>query len=334
MIITPKGTPQGDIAAVQGKKAAPVARAIARFNEELAKQTPNPAQPPEAIEVAPEAPVEAAPVETTPIEAGQPDTIEAAPAETPKEEPKVDKPISAEYANLARKEKQIRARAQEMKAQEVALKAREDALKAKETQAPAVSADDLKARLAREPLSVLQELGIGWDELTNAALNQPSPDKVILQKMQAEIEQLKGLQNKTAKTFEEQQTQQYNQAVSQIRSEITNLVSVDANFETIRETGSEETVVELIKETFNKDGILMSVEDAARAVEEHLVEEYIKVARLSKIQQKLAPAPAPKTTVVDQKQPQTAKTLTNAMGTAQKLSAKDRAIAAFKGQLK
>jgi hypothetical protein len=106
-----------------------------------------------------------------------------------------------------------------------------------------------------------------------------------------------------------------------------------------------EAVVELIIENFNSTGVLMDVQEAAKQVEEHLVNEGLKFAQLGKVQSRLKPpvaaeppkqqAPAPKQQAVTV-QP---KTLSNSMPTApsKKTAERERiarAIAAFKGELK
>jgi hypothetical protein len=93
--------------------------------------------------------------------------------------------------------------------------------------------------------------------------------------------------------------------------------------------------VELIERTFKQYGVLLSVEDAAKQVEDYLVEEAFKLTKLKKIQQRLAPAQKPVEAKLEpQKQPQTLKTLTNAVSSSGRVSVRERAIAAFKGQLK
>jgi len=197
--------------------------------------------------------------------------------------------------------------------------------------------------LAQDPMGALSELGISYEQLTNAVLNQPSASDVAYQKLQAEIQALKDAQNQSATKFQEQQQQQYEAAVSQLRSEAQALVQADPAFETIKEMGMSDAVVELIKETYNQQGVLLDVSEAAEQVENHLIEEAMRFAKLKKVQTKLAPEPQPAeaTKLPLTKQPQQPmKTLTNAVtaqSRTQPLSAKERrerAILAFKGQLK
>lgn len=271
----------------------------------------------------------------------QSDSSEATPepakvaADAPKE---AETPLSTQYAVLARKEKALRSKVQELRAKEDALKAREEA--AKTASQPSIDESKYipKERLTQDTLAVLEEMGISYDQLTNLILNQPKLDpasQAALSQMKAEIKALRDAQDDARKGVQTQQEEAYKQAVNQIRLEAKQLVSSDpVAYEAIHLTNSVNDVVELIEETFKQDGVLLSVEDAAKEVEDYLAEEAFKLAKLKKIQQKLQPvAPAPKKQDVEKQQPQM-KTLTNAVGTQRKLSARERALLAFKGELK
>lgn len=247
--------------------------------------------------------------------------------------------LSSQYAVLARKEKALRLKAQELKAREDGYKAQEDAQRAKEAeyQQKFISRD----KLAQDPVSILNELGITYDQLTSLVLNSPKPEdqaqRVELQKLQDDIKTIKQAQEDAKNAYSEHQKTQYSQALNQIKNETKALVQNDANFETIKATNSIGDVVELIEKTFHKDGILLTVEEAAQAVEEELVERALKLSKLQKIQSRLNPAAqqqVQKPQVNQNSQQQTATTLTNAQSASRPMSVRERAIAAFKGQLK
>lgn len=279
--------------------------------------------------------------ETAPQEA----TPEDPAPETPAEKPQVDPALSRQFAQLARQEKAIRAQQQAIKAKEAVLAAREAELAAKMApQAPDLTNYIDKNRFKTDPLSVLEETGLSYDELTQQLINrQPTDPRVMntIQRLEAKIASLEE-QNKTAqKSQVESQQQAYNAAVKQIRMDAVSLVKNDPSFETIKATGSVGDVVELITETYNKDGILLTVEEAAQQVEDYLVEEATKLAKIDKIQKRLQAANSnkqPAATVKQQQpqktqaQPQTMKTLTNNTSSSRKLTAKERAILAFKGE--
>ncbi len=263
-----------------------------------------------------------------------------APTETSSADTKTsEEPISSQYAVLARKEKAIRQREQQLRAREAQIKAAEDAAKSA-PKSPTIDESKYvpKDRLTQDPFTVLNELGLNYDQLTELALNAPKPEQLaLMNEIKAMREEILNLKGETKKSFEDQQNLQRTQAVSQISNEVKRLVNNDPNFETVKATGSISDVVELIEKTFDEDGILLSVEDAAQQVEDYLIEEAIKIARLSKIQQRLQPkespaASAPQKTTTQPEQPQL-KTLTNAITSSRPLSAKERAILAFQGKL-
>lgn len=328
----------------------PVQRAVAKLEALQAAQSapvPNPTSvSPEEMGAlkAPSMPSEEIKTEEESEEVGQSDKIESSSSEEVVEETKAsNEPLSSQYAVLARKEKALRLRDQQLKQKEAALKAQEDALKTPSEPKFDSSKYISKEDLMRDPIRLLLESGLTYDQLTEAAMNGPRQEDIALtselKMLRDEIKALKGEQENTKKSFEEQQITQRKQAERQITNDVKRLVSNDANFETIRETDSVSDVVELITRTFDEDGILLTVEEAAQQVEDYLVEEALKISRINKIQQRLQPKVPNAPTAVAQKttaRPEQSqmKTLTNAVSTARPLSAKERAIAAFEGKLK
>jgi hypothetical protein len=336
--IEPKETPS-PVEGIMQARMSPRERAIAKLMDQQKAAAPAPQSNPVPN------PSSVSPEEMGALSVSQPkdpvkDLVQGQnnPSESPTEPKEViagkeEQPLSSRYADLARKERAIRAKAQEIKQREEAL-ARQEA--ERQTQAPKPGQPDLAERLKADPMSVLNELGISYDKLTEQALSLPSPEQQVIQELKAEIKRLSDAQEGTKKSFEEAQSNQYKQAVNQIRNEAKTLIESDEAFETIKSTESVEDVVELITKTFETEGVLLSVEEAAKAVEEHLVEEALKLARLKKIQQRLAPTPSAPKQEEPTKQPQAAqvKTLSNTMGASRPLTAKERAILAFKNELK
>lgn len=242
-------------------------------------------------------------------------------------------PLSSQYAQLARKEKALRAQAQSIKAREDALKLAE-APKAPQREeidpAKYISIEEFR----KSPFKYLQQTGVTYDQVTQEALNAPSPEAMqmmqTVEALKAEIQALKTDQEGTKKNYAEQQDAQYKQAVNQIRAEVKQLVFTNDAYEACKATNSVDDVVELIEKTFKEDGYLMSVEDATKQVEDYLEEEAYKLSQLKKIQARLKPKgqedPAAKEANQDPKQPQ--KTLSNAMSGSRQLTARERALAA------
>lgn len=351
--ISPKGTQtppnahqveQQDIRA--GRKPSARERALAAAYKDVPQASPSAEAPKPSLKLTPDpVPEPQAQSESTTSD-GQLHTPEAspaappevsspsAPAEAPKASEPAKEPLSSQYAQLARKERALRAKA-------IELKQREDAFKASQTpsQAPPATANGISLEeFKKNPWKVMQEAGISYDQVTKAALEAPSAEQEAVSQLQAKIAELETRLQDTDKTWkqtwEDNQKTQYNQAVNQIKNEVSSLVSSDPEFETIKATNSVQDVVELIEKTFQEDGILLSVHEASKQVEDYLTEEAYKLSQLKKIQNRLKPAPATvvaapaKTAVQDPKQQQPSKTLSNAMTGSRQMTARERAMAA------
>lgn len=265
--------------------------------------------------------------------------------DTPQPAPVKEPSVSSQFAALARREKALRAQAQQ---QDQAARAREASYVAKEAELQAklanyeqgyISKDKLKADL----LGTLTEQGLSYDDITQQFLNNQNPldprVQTLLQKQEAKIAALEAKLQQGDDQAKNSQAEQYQQAIKQITEDTKKLIFTDPEFELVKTTGSVKDVVELIERTFNKDGTLLTIEDAARQVEDYLTEEALKLSKTGKIQKRLqpvaqAPAPSAQQPQSTQKQPQPVKTLTNSISSSRQLSAKERAILAFKGELK
>lgn len=285
-------------------------------------------------------PTKVAPEEMSAITPTSQTDSNATPQTSATEVTPVNDPLSSQYAILAKKERAHRQRVQELQAQQNALKAEKDALAAKEVEYQSKYLP--KDRITSDPLGVLQEMGVTYEQLTQLILNSPNTpqgnqESFELRQLRDEIKLLKSSQDQVKKSIEDQQTQNYQQALNQIRSEAEQLVSSDPTYEVARHEQAVPAIVKLIEKTFQQDGILMTVEEAAIEVENYLTEKAIKNANLGKIRAKLQASQATSQKPVEQQssnQQQSMKTLTNAVNASRPLSRRDRAIAAMEGRLK
>lgn len=229
-----------------------------------------------------------------------------------------EKPVSTQFAALAKQERQIRKARMELKAQQEALKAQ---------QASYVSKDLLKT----DPLKALSEAGISYEKLTELQLSQvaPDPNQNLLNK----ISELEAKLASVDEKFIKRETQSYDAAINQIRNDVKLLVDSDDAYETIRATGETEEVVKLIEGIFKAEGNILSVEEAAKMIEEKLLDrklqEVEKLSKISKIKSRLSkPAETP-AEVTQPQQQQKQPTLSNSAAVARPLTARERAILAF-----
>lgn len=272
------------------------------------------------------------------------ESTEAKPAseatEAPKQPPEEGQPLSSQFAQLARKEKALRAREIEIKRLEQEYKAQQGVKITQPTIDTSKYVD--RAELEKNPFGVLAELGVSYEALTEMAANAPTSDQVAFNKtiaaLEAKIATLEKGQDEFKKLDVEREQNSYKTALETIRRDVTATVKSNEAYETVRLSGSEGDVVELIEKTFHNGmgadypkGTVLSVEEAAQIVENHLVEEAFNLVNKSKkLQSRLQPKPAETTA---QKQPEPPKqsqppmrTLTNSVGSSRQYSAKERAM--------
>lgn len=255
---------------------------------------------------------------------------------------------NSQLAIIQRKERAFRARVQQ---QEQALKTKE-ASWAQEKAALEKRLQELetgyipKSSLKQAAMEAFNSGELSYDEVTQDLMNPQDPRVTAkMSRLEKQVNDLQLKLDNAAKGAQEQSDVQYKAALKQIETDVRHLVKADPSFEMIKLTGSERDVVELIEETYKQDGYVMTSEEAAQQVEDYLVEEASKLARADKIKKRLAPvAPPVKKEEAQQssntqtpnrpQQPQQMKTLTNTNTGSRKLSSRERAILAFKGDLK
>lgn len=227
-------------------------------------------------------------------------------------------PLSPQFVALAKKEQAIRKARQELKAQQEAFERERANYVAKET-------------LQSDPLTLLNELGLTYDKLTELQLSQQNPDPN--QQTLEQLEKLKAQFEERLSSFDQKladrDKQAYDTAVNQIRKDVELLVESDPTFETIKASGEIGAVVELIERVFHKEGQILSVEDAAKLVEDALVEReserlnhLLKVSKLKSRLESLEKTQAEQKEVQQSPQP----TLSNTQSVNRPLTARERAI--------
>lgn len=244
---------------------------------------------------------------------------------------------------LARKEralsKQMRAFREERKAFEAEKSSRLDS-------------QSWKQKFMEDPGAV----GLTYEEIQNRYLTQPSPEQQREADLKREIEAVKKSQEELAQRTADSQKQAYDQALKQISREVSSLVEANKDFELVKAYEASDQVVSLIEETYKEEGVLLTTEEALREVEGYLMEQAQKILTLEKLKAKIQPpaetsapqaeekvgmsprssASSNKITITSSQTRPT--TLTHAMSQASTrpagtMTSRERAIAAFKGQL-
>jgi hypothetical protein len=186
------------------------------------------------------------------------------------------------------------------------------------------------ARLKSEPLQVLLDNGVTYDQLTQAILsNQESPDINALKS------ELKALKEGIDKRFVDNEAQAEKQVLMQMRMDAQKLVENSSEYELVKETHSVPLVMQLIERTYRASGEVLDVPDALKLVEDELFKDAQKIAKLKKMQSVLSPIPAQHIpSMQSQLRTSGMRTLTNRDTASVPMSPRARALAAFYGQLK
>jgi hypothetical protein len=241
-------------------------------------------------------------------------------ADTPPANPQMD--------SMARKERQLRKLQVDLQKQKQDL----------ESRAKSYETDYIpRSRLKEDPWSVLQAEGMDYDQLTQQLLQQPQDPAT--KALMSKIKQLEDKQSAAERAATENTQAQYTQALKQISNDVKLLIDSDPEFESVKSLGQSgiDAVTELIEQTFQADGYLMDHVEAAKKIEDYLVEEGYKMSQLKKVQARLKPVEAPKPAAPAKVNPSNRVTITQSMQTtpAKSNSASDRrarAMAAFLGK--
>lgn len=229
--------------------------------------------------------------------------------------PEATEPISPQLALLAKQRRALQVRQRE-------LETREKALREKESGSPSIDVAQLKA----EPLRILLENGVTYQQLADAVMASQNSGNPEVYALKAEIAALKqGIDQR----FTEEKTTQEKQILAEMQREASSLVEANENFELIKATRSVPQVMRLIERTYRETGEVLDISEACRLVEDELFKDAQKIVQAKKLQGQLPQAlqPQPRSQPV-------MRTLTNRDTASPVLSAKQRAIAAFYGQLK
>lgn len=222
-----------------------------------------------------------------------------------------NQPMSPQFAALARQRRALQ------------VKERELADREKAVQNPTPEKDSIPlARLKSDPLSVLLESGVTYEQLTEAILStQTNPDISNLKS------QVKTLEESFDQKLLERDQRAEKQALAEMRREAEQLV-VGEEYEMVRGTGSIPDVMSLIERTYRENGDILDVREALQLIEDELFSEAQKMVGFKKVQSQFQPAQP------DMQRAVGMRTLTNKDTASVPMSPRARALAAFSGTLK
>jgi hypothetical protein len=207
---------------------------------------------------------------TESAKSGQVNTIASNDSSAESQNPSVESvTLSPAAAALARKEQKFRQQQQELKAKEQELEADRAAI---------AEYKALKAKLAAKDYSDVEKL-VDYSDYSNYLIekgNVNTPEQEEIKRLSAKLDDID-------KAQKDDVSKRFDAAVNERRSAVKQLVGSDAAFSTIKELKAEEAVVTHILDTWEHDSVDLTVEQAAKEVEDLLLEKATKWSQVSKI---------------------------------------------------
>ena len=198
--------------------------------------------------------------------------------------------FASKFAALSRKEKALRDREADYESKFEEMERRLAEYEA-QSQEPEVDWEQL---LRRDPLRALEEAGLGYDKLTELALNDGklTPD-MQMAAMREEIERdyrrkFEDLEERLHAKEEAEAEEYYNSVQENFQYEIGNFINENnETYELINASEADTLVYDVIEEHYNETGRILDLKDAADAVESYLEEEAGKLMKLKKLSGRL-----------------------------------------------
>lgn len=223
-------------------------------------------------------------------------------------------PLSPQFAALAKQKRALQVKERE-------LLNREKALSGSSGQTDSIAL----ARLKSEPLDVLLEAGVTYEQLTEAILNNQGNSEI--NSLKAELKALKeGVDNK----FVDRDLQAEKQVLAEMRREAEQLARNGEEFELVNGMGAVDKVMDLIERTYRASGEVLDTREALQLVEDELFKDTQKLTTFKKVQSQFNP-PA---RVPQMQQAQGMRTLSNRDTASVPMTNKQRAIAVMQGTYK
>jgi len=222
-----------------------------------------------------------------------------------------DNDFSRQFAALTRKDKEhresVKAWQDEKQLMEVEL---QQLRGAQVSQEPEKEALPLEYRIKRNPIKVLEEMGLDFETLSKLVLNDGKLNSTMQRNVMADDiksdyeSQINELKARLDTRDEKENESSVNNAVTSFNNEITEFINNNPEeYELIKSTEAMDLVYNTIEQHFQEtdtnndgNGVILSIEDAAKAVEDHLGAEAEKLFTTKKYADRLKTALKPEPT--------------------------------------
>lgn len=197
-----------------------------------------------------------------------------------------DPQFASKFAALTRKEKAIREQQAALKSQQSEI----DNLK-KQFEDRGKTEVTLADRIKKEPLKVLSEMGLTFEDLSQIVLNEgnPTPEMLIKRtrdELQSEYKkELEDLKTSLLEKEKKSEEDKVNAVKSQYLEQLTEYVNSNEKYELIRHNDAVQLVYDVVEGFYEEKGEVLSIEQAADQVESYLETEAKRIFELKKFKQ-------------------------------------------------
>lgn len=204
-----------------------------------------------------------------------------------KKEPAADPKFSKKFAALSRREKQLKARES---AYSKRLAELEQRLVKKEPEPVKEPEIPLQNRLRSDPLKTLEEIGLPYAKLTELALNDGklTPD-MQMKLMREEIEtgyksKFEELEKKMSEKDQTAKTARYDRIQKNYLNKVGDFVDKNPEtYEFVKANNATNVIYDVVEQHYKESGKILTIKEAADAVESHFEGEAEKLLKLKKV---------------------------------------------------
>lgn len=232
--------------------------------------------------------------------------------EQPVAEEKPTESAAQRFAFLAKKESALQKQRAEIKAAREAMDAQKAEIEKIRQEIEAAKAK--KGSYRTNPLSLLEENGLTYKELTDYILNNNTVSteaqiKAIQDRLDETEKRREQERLDAQKRAEEQAREREAQVIQEFRAEIASFIKDKAEtFELTALYDGSDLVYDTVEEYFEKTGKVLSIPEAVELVEKYFESQVEKAAKTKKLSSKLS---APSKPQEDIRQPAPTRTLSN-----------------------
>lgn len=236
------------------------------------------------------------------------------------------KPLSPQFAALAKQRRALQVKERELADRERAMQGR----------ASTGDGSDLAAQLKSQPLRTMQEQGILTPEFYNSLTEYlVSGQSGINPEVQALKEKIESLEQGINKNFEQRDNQAEESALTEMLYEAEDLAKDGDTYEMIRSKDAYDRVLRHIHKTYKETGRIVPTHEAMNLIETQLLSEAEAWYNIPKVQNRFVPQMPQQMQPQSQFRPPTLmKTLTNRDTAQPAIDRRTRMLLAATGQLR